>query len=733
MRRRNNPFSNYRDSEQKLRHRTTTESILTSYFELYVRRLLPEHRFTEEFLDLLYSNFSEEQLRSISIDLLGVLAQKPGISGDVLESAERFSNELEIESEPKDIISSLLVGAEKCGFRKEAVKVLEKHCGLAAEPLDDIGRMDRFQAVASAFLLDTDELNLILFLFLAGTNDTLGSVVGVWSSHEKPRGMGICIGVPESRMHEILSAKSRLRSNNLVEFTMRNALDISLYDELNEYLAAPGAGSLYEQYLKPAGISNYTLNSFPVRASERALCRTLLGGNAPVQILLHGSEGTGKTEFAKSLVLDSGKTPYVLDRSEDSRKTNLVQLTLAQAALPKSNSVIIVDEADAMLDGGRRWLADLMLGDKEEKARINTFMDQARCPVIWIVNSIEGVQASTLRRFAFSVEFKPLKPAIIADRVAVALAHIPISDRVKKHAVALASSRELTGAAVANLCTTLEGLALGSTEEGQLMEYVSALFAANSTLVSGKAPRANKVNAAYDVSVLNVSMEPGRIIRAVGINIEKTEEKSGLRILFHGIPGTGKTEFARYIAQESGRKLDIRRSSDILSPYVGIAEKNIAAMFSDAEESGDILLIDEADAFLYDRAKARQSWEVTQVNEFLARMEEFRGVLICTTNRLAALDQAVIRRFQIKTEFLPLKQECAEQLLKSFFPEMSFDSEALKRLSAQRPYVPGDYSVVQGLRATLAEEDFSPVIIIDALIAEAKHRKTEEKTIGFSA
>jgi len=40
---------------------------------------------------------------------------------------------------------------------------------------------------------------------------------------------------------------------------------------------------------------------------------------------------------------------------------------------------------------------------------------------------------------------------------------------------------------------------------------------------------------------------------------------------------------------------------------------------------------------------------------------------------------------------------------------------------------------VQGLRATLAEEDFSPVIIIDALIAEAKHRKTDEKTIGFNS
>ena len=156
-------------------------------------------------------------------------------------------------------------------------------------------------------------------------------------------------------------------------------------------------------------------------------------------------------------------------------------------------------------------------------------------------------------------------------------------------------------------------------------------------------------------------------------------------------------------------------------------------MFSDAEESGDILLIDEADAFLYDRAKARQSWEVTQVNEFLTRMEEFRGVLICTTNRLAALDQAVIRRFQIKTEFLPLRQEGAEQLLKSFSPEMPFDSEDLKRFSGQGPYVPGDFSVVQGLRATLSTEDFSPAIAIDALIGEAKHRKTEEKTIGFNA
>jgi SpoVK/Ycf46/Vps4 family AAA+-type ATPase len=508
---------------------------------------------------------------------------------------------------------------------------------------------------------------------------------------------------------------------------------------LLEYLATPGANSLYERYLKPVTRSDYLLESFPIRENERALCRALLGGKAPVQLLLHGSEGTGKTEFAKALVLDSGKLPYILDRSEGDRSNNLVRLTMAQAALPAEKSVIIVDEADGMLDGGRLWFADLMLGDKEEKARINTFLDQARCPVIWIVNSIDGVQPSTKRRFAFSVEFKPLKPGILADRVVVALEHINISDRVKKYAAEMASSRKLTGAAITNLCTTLEELAKSKVEEDTMVDYVSVLFSANSTLVSGKLPKENKIDSAYDVGILNVSMETRRIIGAVNHALEKPagtagcrEERSSLRILFHGLPGTGKTEFARFIARESGRKLDIRRSSDILSPYVGIAEKNIASMFNDAEESGNILLIDEADAFLYNRGKARRSWEITQVDEFLTQMEDYRGVLICTTNMLDSMDQAVIRRFQIKTEFLPLDRAGTEKLLAGFFPSISFDFDLLQLLAIHGPYVPGDFNVVKGLCTTLLEDEITPEFVIDALIGESRHRQKREKQIGFN-
>jgi transitional endoplasmic reticulum ATPase len=65
----------------------------------------------------------------------------------------------------------------------------------------------------------------------------------------------------------------------------------------------------------------------------------------------------------------------------------------------------------------------------------------------------------------------------------------------------------------------------------------------------------------------------------------------------------------------------------LLSPFVGGTEKQIAGVFEKALEDDAILMIDEVDSFLQDRAKAVRSWEVTQVNELLTRMETFqRGV-----------------------------------------------------------------------------------------------------------
>lgn len=157
------------------------------------------------------------------------------------------------------------------------------------------------------------------------------------------------------------------------------------------------------------------------------------------------------------------------------------------------------------------------------------------------------------------------------------------------------------------------------------------------------------------MSVLNTSVEAEKIVKMIE-NAKRFSEKnkgseSGVRLLFYGVSGTGKTEFARYIADKLGKKINVKRVSDIFGCFVGDNEKNIAQAFREAEASGDILLFDEADSFFSDRENAHQTWERNTVNEFLTQMEEFSGILICTTNLKQILDPAINRRFHILCEF----------------------------------------------------------------------------------
>ncbi len=70
-------------------------------------------------------------------------------------------------------------------------------------------------------------------------------------------------------------------------------------------------------------------------------------------------------------------------------------------------------------------------------------------------------------------------------------------------------------------------------------------------------------------------------------------------------------------------------------------------------------LIDEVDRFLQDRRNALQSWEITAVNEMLTQMESYNGIFIASTNLMTNLDQAALRRFDLKIKFKFLKPEQA--------------------------------------------------------------------------
>ena len=216
----------------------------------------------------------------------------------------------------------------------------------------------------------------------------------------------------------------------------------------------------------------------------------------------------------------------------------------------------------------------------------------------------------------------------------------------------------------------------------------------------------------------------------------RLEEKcmpKGVCIMFYGESGTGKTELARYLSKTLHKKLLLKRASDILGRFVGENEQNIRDAFLEAEETDSVLLFDEADTFFSDRQNAEKSWERTMVNEFLTQMEEFSGILICTTNLRSIMDPAIQRRFHIMTEFKALTKIGVESLLQKYFPEKQFSEPKIQALARYNSVTPGDFGSLNGRITFMPSERVTSDYILDELIEMQKEKsKTASCSIGFA-
>ena len=130
----------------------------------------------------------------------------------------------------------------------------------------------------------------------------------------------------------------------------------------------------------------------------------------------------------------------------------------------------------------------------------------------------------------------------------------------------------VTGSSVENIAKAIEVADDGRSEE-EIIEDVKNVLDANSMLLYGKPKIRANVSAAYDETILNTNYPAEKIVKMLE-NAKRFSEKNksaenGVRLLFYGLSGTGKTEFARYISQRIGKKILLKRVSDIFDPYVG--------------------------------------------------------------------------------------------------------------------------------------------------------------------
>jgi len=130
----------------------------------------------------------------------------------------------------------------------------------------------------------------------------------------------------------------------------------------------------------------------------------------------------------------------------------------------------------------------------------------------------------------------------------------------------------------------------------------------------------------------------------------------GVRLLFRGPSGTGKTLAARTLAGVLGLDLYAVDLATVVNKYIGETEKNLDRLLSRAEETGAALLLDEGDALLSRRTAVESSndrYANLETNFLLQRLESFEGILVVTTNASARIDRAFERRMDVVVDFGP--------------------------------------------------------------------------------
>jgi AAA+ superfamily predicted ATPase len=139
----------------------------------------------------------------------------------------------------------------------------------------------------------------------------------------------------------------------------------------------------------------------------------------------------------------------------------------------------------------------------------------------------------------------------------------------------------------------------------------------------------------------------------------------GLKALFWGKPGTGKSMAAEAIAGELKLPLYKINLANIASKWIGETEKHLADVFDKAQKQNAVLLFDEADAVFSKRSEIESSHDKNAnmgVSYLLQRMESYTGLLLLSTNFKGNLDSAFLRRFHSLVEFPMPDVNTREQL-----------------------------------------------------------------------
>ena len=537
------------------------------------------------------------------------------------------------------------------------------------------------------------------------------------------------LGISDREYSAIIRGNAALRTFGLIDE------DANLVPDTIDCIASRNIDVFFEDLVKEADYKqSYNLESFNLNKNASNIMHRMLSGTENISLLLYGKPGSGKTEFAKALAVSSGLRPLIfkneaeLDRSaKNAAGDNVICRLNLLLSINQPGRVLIVDEADSILRTKDQSFFGLIAPSKT-KGTVNKMLEKSKNKIIWIVNFTSQIDDSTLRRFNFSYKFDAMSKEQLRAITCSKILPLNLPQPAKSEILSLMEKYSVTGASVDNVIKTVKSL--GATDNKELISCVKTILKENELLINGRPKVRSSVTKKYDIHALNANMDPEKIVTMIK-NAQNFSDDSGIRMLFYGRSGTGKTEFARFISEQLGKKLLLKRASDIFDKYVGGTEENIRDAFEEAERTDSILLFDEADSFFASRENASHSWERTQVNEFLTQLEEFNGVVICTTNLKQIMDPAMNRRFHMIVEFKPLSSEGICSMLSHYFQDYTFTDEEINRIECASSVTPGDFGVLSNRIRFMDTEEVSSEYITDELCKMQEDKDNGGKRIGF--
>nr|WP_295784068.1 ATP-binding protein [Rhodoferax sp.] len=463
----------------------------------------------------------------------------------------------------------------------------------------------------------------------------------------------------ESELRHALSNSGILRTSRLLQCVGRDKQLPRLSNFWVEVLSDP-MEDLFDSLLKPMVIKPGAGMPARMAPEDVQLAVDILTHGAGrqelgVNLLLYGARSIEKRSLLAELLSAAKVNGYVLQDFDDAYGELPCITFVAQRVLFGRfgpSAVLVVEKPGDVLERRPpeflRNLLGIDLDDSHIAPLDQLLLDSNPAPTVWAGPGSDSLVDECVACFVFH---SPLKKADRAERrvqLESLVSDLKLNKATKSELLALEdiSSKQIESAVRA---AKLSGAKTKREREGAMLRAVRRSLA---VMQRDTKPKAKECVTNYSLEYINHAgrFGPEQILRAL-----KLRPKGSLCL--YGPPGTGKTQFVEYLAQQMGQRLICKRASDLLSKWLGDNEKNLAAMFREAEEEEAILFLDEGDSFLRDRNLANQSWEVTKVNELLQGMERFPGIFIVATNLFRGLDTAALRRFTFKLELRALNPE----------------------------------------------------------------------------